>query len=557
MTAPSVQVLLYPAGAGPMLTAADSDFEVGTGSWTATSGSIAQSSAQAHTGSSCLALTGVPSPPGASATSGLYALPQSGVAYTVSAWVRAAATPRVSSLFLAWYDANQNFISSTSLATANDSTSAWTQLTGSATAPANAAYGAIEIYFPTNLNEVHYLDTVAFVLPAAVDVSSFLTGSIQTVRGRTLETDQYQAGTLTFTLRNETREFDPSNTAGTYYGQLTPGIPVVLNVGGVQVFGGYVDDVLVEYEIPDICITTFSCFDGFNLLAMTDLASYSALSQTTGVRIYDIITRPEVNYPQYFPCGLGGVNGALSYSLDNGQSTLQAGTFDQTPAIDQCKTAATSEQGWLFVSRSGVLTFFNRYHLTSSSSVLTLSDTGGVGDQAYQGITQKSESILLFNRVSGTRTGGSVQIANQYQSQARYGIRILPLAEIELLNDAVTLNLCQYVSGRYSAQNQPAGPAVRFDTFTIELQALTSAQLTALLELDITSVVTVQRTPPGSGSPTTISVLETIDGVSLTLDVSRSAYTAKFNLASIDERSFLILNDSVLGKIDSTNLLGF
>lgn len=41
-------------------------------------------------------------------------------------------------------------------------------------------------------------------------------------RGRTTELSNYSPGTAQVTLDNRARNYDPSNTAGAYYGQLLP-----------------------------------------------------------------------------------------------------------------------------------------------------------------------------------------------------------------------------------------------------------------------------------------------------------------------------------------------
>lgn len=543
-------MLLGFSAFGPMLTAADSDFESGIGSWSSLLATLAQSSAQAHTGSNSLKITCA----GASAVNvypASYAIPQGGMSLTLSAWLRAATVARSIILWLIWYDASGNQISISASGGTNDSTSAWTQVTLTATAPTNAASVVPQVIIQNAANtEVHYLDSVTFTLPAMVDVSQYATQQTRTMRGRSRQTDQYNAGSLNFTLRDTTRQFDPSNTAGAYYGGIVPRIPVQVFLAGVQIFGGYVDDISVRYELPNICLVDFSCLDGFNLLANTPLHSFSASSQTAGARIAATLARPEVNYPAYFPAPF-----TASSRLDTGQTTLQAGTFDQIPALDHLQTCARSEQGYLFVDKTGVLQFYDRYHVNSSSSSVTFSDQGGA-TTPYVAVTQKSQALLLYNRVTGTRTGGAIQVATNAQSQARYGTRTLPVSSLENNSDGDVNNLVNYICGRYAGQGS-GGPNVRLDSVTVELTSLSSGQLASLLALDLTSVVTIQRQPQGSGTPSPISAIEMIDGISFSLDVSASTYTVMFNLATIDERSFLILNDAVLGTLDSGNLLDY
>lgn len=50
--------------------------------------------------------------------------------------------------------------------------------------------------------------------------------SIETNRGRQSELDTFPAGTATFNLDNQERQFDPLNSAGPHYGELKPNVPV-------------------------------------------------------------------------------------------------------------------------------------------------------------------------------------------------------------------------------------------------------------------------------------------------------------------------------------------
>jgi hypothetical protein len=53
------------------------------------------------------------------------------------------------------------------------------------------------------------------------DISAYLR-SWRTNRGRSSESDTFQPGTLSVTLNNRDRRFDPNNAAGPYFGNLLP-----------------------------------------------------------------------------------------------------------------------------------------------------------------------------------------------------------------------------------------------------------------------------------------------------------------------------------------------
>ncbi|HKR82236.1 MAG TPA: carbohydrate binding domain-containing protein [Candidatus Saccharimonadales bacterium] len=114
---------------------------------------VAQSSAQAHTGSFSLAETGnaanwgiIETLPGVSVSAGHQ--------YLFSLWVRAATTPRTIQAKIIWNGTS----SSVTLSPVTDSTTGWTEMTGLGTAPG----GAVSAYWESQsigaVGEVHYYD---------------------------------------------------------------------------------------------------------------------------------------------------------------------------------------------------------------------------------------------------------------------------------------------------------------------------------------------------------------------------------------------------------------
>lgn len=375
-----------------------------------------------------------------------------------------------------------------------------------------------------------------------VDVSAYLTGQINTQRGRARETDQYGCGTASFTLRNEGRQFDPSNTSSPNYPGISPRARVQIRIDSQWAFVGYVDDIAVDYQMPNICTTTFTCVDGLAIAANVYLNAYTPISQLTGARVTDVLNT--IGYPA---AAVLLPDGQPSRFIDAGNTTLSAGTFNNVSALTHLQAVALSENGFLFVRSDGQLTFLGRYWVgANNTNKGTFSDVIGTGWN-YQSIVQNSQSLLLYNRVVGTRDGGTQQVADDPASQAQYMVRSLLLGQIENATDADTLSLCQYMVGRYSQ------PEVRFGQITVELQSLSPSLLTNILQLELTQLVTVNRTPPGGGSPSPISILSMIEGVSFSLDVSASTYTMTIGLGSVESRAFLVLDDPVFGVLDGVN----
>jgi trimeric autotransporter adhesin len=177
----SLTVLASAMGPNPnLLSADDQDFEGSVGTWTATSiCTIAQTTAQANTGTHSLAVTSTAASGIVQATSGRYAA-SPGWAYTYRLWVRAATTTRVPAILATYINSSLAQISSFSIG-ATESNSAWNQTPATTSiAPPGTAWVTVG-WQATNvpIGEVHYTDTIQLYQPAGANavltVSAYVT----------------------------------------------------------------------------------------------------------------------------------------------------------------------------------------------------------------------------------------------------------------------------------------------------------------------------------------------------------------------------------------------
>lgn len=163
---------------------AEGGFEGGIGTWVNAGGStVAQSAAQAHSGSDSLAITstGVANAraghcgttAGTVIANGMPVTP--GQLVGASGWFRAATVARSVQVQIAWFTSAGASISTISGGSLSDSTTAWTQATISATAPATAAFAVLQaqVISPGGAGEVHYLDDPEIgIYPASNDLTT-------------------------------------------------------------------------------------------------------------------------------------------------------------------------------------------------------------------------------------------------------------------------------------------------------------------------------------------------------------------------------------------------
>lgn len=166
-------------------------FTSGTSPWTATNGTLTQSSAQTHGG---FPFSGLLTPTGgftqAYASTELFPAQQTSYGntawYLVTGWFYSPTGWSTFSLSVNWYDSGQNLIS-TSSSTAALTANTWTQISNYFTPPATAAFAAIaptESGSPTSSNLLYISNTFMVLAPENVGT---LTSIAQV---------DYQTGTL-------------------------------------------------------------------------------------------------------------------------------------------------------------------------------------------------------------------------------------------------------------------------------------------------------------------------------------------------------------------------
>lgn len=118
-------------------------------------------------------------------------------------------------------------------------------------------------------------ETDPLATPFWLDITRYVK-SVNTTTGRSQEVDDFQAGTVTLTLDNSDRRFDPRHTFGPYYGDLKPRRRIRISATHdwvtVVLFVGFVDGwPQTTFRPPETAETTITATDLFVLLANIDL----------------------------------------------------------------------------------------------------------------------------------------------------------------------------------------------------------------------------------------------------------------------------------------------
>jgi len=140
------------------------------------------------------------------------------------------------------------------------------------------------------------------------DISSRVLG-LSTSRGKNRDLDRFSAGSLSVTLTNNDRAFDPNYASSPYAGALIPRRELQVTIDGVRVITTTVDDWNYDYAPLD-SRATIEATDDFTLLARQTLTAGTAISQATGARVSAVLDMGGVLWP------------AGARSIDTGSSIL-------------------------------------------------------------------------------------------------------------------------------------------------------------------------------------------------------------------------------------------
>lgn len=385
----------------------------------------------------------------------------------------------------------------------------------------DAFYGVLDTAGRGTLGGVTFVDLTQYVK------------SINIRRGRNRQLDQFNAGTAQVAFYNATRILDPLNTSSPYYPFVLPRSPIIISANGIIIYTGVVADWNLDYDLANQDIMYASCVDQFKVLANQSLNAFTPSAESSSSRVTTVLDRPEISY-----------QGARSIST--GTSTLGAYAVSQdTNVLNYLQLITTSEQGYLFMSANGTLTFKGRSSVLNPVADATFGTNGST--IPYSSLVNQFGDELLYNYITTQSPAGAVQTSSSADSIALYQFQQYAL--LDLLNSTTTevAALGSYLLGKY--QN----PILRFTGLSTELAALSTTQQNTTLELDLTEIATVTKTFV-AGTPTSETQTLIVSGVDHR--IVPGSHIISYTFESVDGNQYLTLDDSIFGTLDG-NLLAF
>lgn len=370
------------------------------------------------------------------------------------------------------------------------------------------------------------------------DVSEYCR-DVSISRGRSDQLANFNAGTAQFRLINNDRRFDPINEASPYYDAtkgrsgVTPRRKVSVFLDGEAVYVGRITDIDVNYDF-NLSEVVISTSDDFVLLANSTTGdSFTPPQELSGARLERVLDLLSVGYP------------LASRNISTGVATLGNYSIDaNTNALTYLQKITDSEQGYLFISKDGLLTFTDRLAASFASPSAFFSDDGS--EIPYSTLEVLYGQEFLYNRVSTQTESGTPQNVDDTPSQTEFGISTLALSDLLLADDNAALTLANTLLDRYKE------PIYRFDELKIPMNRLTSGQRLDVLSLEIGQVIEITRTY-ATGTPASVTAIYAIEGIQHGLTPNVQEVTIRLSPAVIVFP--LILDDISFGILDADNAL--
>lgn len=369
-----------------------------------------------------------------------------------------------------------------------------------------------------------------------------VTSDVQSVsisRGRSRDLSTFSTGTASVQLLNNDRKYENTNTSSPYSPGIEPMIAIHIDAttdGGnnyKDLFVGFVTDINLTYPDKSNSFAEFLAADGFMKVANTNLINASFSSLDSGALIEAILDNANVKF-------------GTERNIETGISTMQSLSNINDNTLSVLQNVERSENGLLFMSKDGKLTFKSRHTTFPSTPAATFSDDGS--DVPYLRVDYINDDNEIFNVVSLTRTGGTTQTVQDTGSQGKYLIRTLSRDGLFNATDADTNNAANFLLGKFK------DALIRFDNLIVDLTEASASNQGTVLDREIGDIVKVELTPPGSGSPAQITSNEIID--SITYNITPTIFSCSYKLSNADVQAFMRLNNTLFGVLN-TDKLGY
>jgi hypothetical protein len=367
-------------------------------------------------------------------------------------------------------------------------------------------------------------------------------------------------------LDNRDRRFDPTYTAGPYYGNLLPTRRirggVTFNGISYAQFAGYIEDWQIAYPGPLDSDVEVTWSDGFAVLAMADL-NITFPQEPVSSRVNNVLDAIGwgtgqtwiLDDPAFSLLGTTTVLGpAGDRSVGASDSDVQGVTLVNVAALQHLQDVMLVENGLLFMGADGAVTLQGRHRRLLppyNQSQAIFGDDIASGELPYVNVEPAYNAQQLWNEVRLQRVGGTVQVAADPTSRGRHFLRTYPNGQGNLLttSDAEVADQANWIIGHQSTAK------LRFRSITLDGEASPSLLWPQIFGRELGDRITVRRRPPGGG--TLMEQESFIEAIDLSFDARGGEWQARWSLSAADNFAYWILDDATSSVLGTSTRLGY
>jgi hypothetical protein len=369
-----------------------------------------------------------------------------------------------------------------------------------------------------------------------VDVSNVVDG-ITTTRGRNIQADVFQTGTLTLKIVDQNGDFNPQNVNGPYFGLLTPlrKVQITATYAGTEypMFSGFITSYVTTTPLmaTDVVYTTITAVDAFRLFQNSQISTVTLAEpgDLPGERINAILD--EILWPPSMR------------EIQYGDTVFQADPGNPRTALGAMQTATISEYGALYIDARGSLTLKDRAFSVESQALppRVFNDDGT--DINYNNAIWRLDDTQVYNQASITKIGGTTQTAQDDASIEEYFVHSYNQQDLVMDTDQAALDYARaYVASRKDTQT-------RCDAIELNLYSEDyNDGILAALELDFFDPVTITTNQPGNST-----LVQTLQVFGVQHQVTPNSWKTTFTTLEPIIDGF-ILNSSLYGVLDTSVL---
>jgi hypothetical protein len=356
--------------------------------------------------------------------------------------------------------------------------------------------------------------------------------------------DSFLAGTATFTFKDTTGAYNPNNASSTYGQYMVPGKTVKIRA----TYGGTTYDLFYGWSQSftyrpafgdDVAAMTVTVLDYLGILAQINMSTclyYATDGTTTGYRIYGIWLTSV-----YW----GGPTPAQSIYI--GGSYVQADPGTTRTVLQAMQTIDNTENGALFFSKNGTLTWYSRDQIYRRSSNAPVSFTDQGAGITYQDVSYKYDTDFIANYATVGAPGLIASTVYDPTSIGKYFKRDINRTDVLMNNVSDQTNLAlMLVYGR-------TNPILRIYNFKLNADGSDATRTAAALALDFYKPIRVTRHDPAN-----VAITKDLLAVGFTWDITPTKFDVTVTTAEPDLYGFVLDGTYPLaGGILGTNQLTY